>query len=399
MIADPSSLEQPRPRASDRWLVGVFLLLICAPGLLTPWGVARSEPERNGELDVVVPILRHVSGVGPWLQQVQDYLRLHFALRQPMIDLDARLKQGLALSSSYGSPVTRGRDGWLFYRVHRGTQGVRPELPFPPEELERWAQHLEESARLVTARGARLLVVVAPDKETIYPDLLPAGLPAARPLSRLDLLLARLHRGGEVATLDLRPALRDARRRGSPFERWPLYYRTDTHWNELGGTLAASEVLRRLGQWFPGVAPPSVSELVVTTETTPGGDLARMQSLQGSLGELRVKVELPVRCRFETSRARWASGPETPLTGPAELECPGAPVGRALILHDSMMNSMLPVLAPTFRRSAWRLDWQVEPELLDHERPDLVLIEFVERSLWEGPPGPPLAGTSGRVLR
>src|SRR5262249_1749753 len=117
VIAAPSSLEQPRPRASDRWLVGVFLLLICAPGLLTPGGIARSEPERNGELDVVVPILRHVSGVGPWLQQVQDYLRLHFALRQPMIDLDARLKEGLALSSSYGSPVTRGRDGWLFYRV------------------------------------------------------------------------------------------------------------------------------------------------------------------------------------------------------------------------------------------------------------------------------------------
>jgi hypothetical protein len=371
----------------DLLLVAAFALVITLPGLLTPTGFGRSDPSRTGEARVERPSLHAAGGVGPWLQQASDWLRVSFALRQTMIGWDARLKMGLALDRSYGSPVTLGRDGWLFYLVRRGSQGVRPELDFSPEELERWATALEGRQRALAARGAEFLVVFAPNKESIYPDLLPPELPAARPRSRLDVLLARLQAGGVVRVLDLRPVLREARSAGSPFRGYPLYYRTDSHWNDLGAWVASRQVLSALKRSFPGVDVPSESDLRISLETTAGGDLARMQGLQAQFSDARVRLKAAAgRCSFEPAPTAIGQSPETPLFSEKRLACQGAPISRAIILHDSMMIGMLPTLAPAFEQSLWRLSDRLDPALLERERPDVVVQELVERSLWDGAP-------------
>jgi alginate O-acetyltransferase complex protein AlgJ len=382
-----SSSTRRTVAAWDLILVMAFALLVTLPGLLTPLGLGRSDPSRTGEARVERPSLRTAGGVGPWLQQATDWLRVSFALRQTMIGWDARLKMALALDRSYGSPVTLGRDGWLFYLVHRGSQGVRPELDFSPEELERWASALEARQRTLAARGVEFLVVFAPNKESIYPDLLPADLPAARARSRLDVLLDRLRAGGIVRVVDLRPALREARSAGSPFRGYPLYYRTDSHWNDLGAWLASRQVLAALKEDFPAVEIPSGSDLRLSLETTSGGDLARMQGLQAQFSDARVRLHDPARrCSFQITPTATGQPPETPLFTEKRLSCQGAPISRAIILHDSMAVGMLPALAPAFEQSLWRLGGRLDPTLLERERPDVVVQEFVERSLWEAAP-------------
>jgi hypothetical protein len=303
-------------------------------------------------------------------------------MRHQLLEWDARLKQALGLSRSYGADVTRGRDGWLFYRVHRGTQGVRPEVPFPPAELARWVRTLEGHRRAVEAHGAVFLLVVAPDKETIYPDLLPPELAAAQPVSRLDALTARLRNEG-VTVVDLRPALRSARAPASPFSRWPLYWKTDTHWNALGALLATRPLLTELKARFPAVHVPDDDEVEVRAEAAPAGDLARMQGLQDVSGDLRVEA------RVRAARCPEAAGYDLDARAAVtqRLACPGAPVRRALVLHDSMMVAMLPALAPAFEQSTWTRQAVLDPAMLARETPEVVIFEVVERTLWEGLPG------------
>ena len=55
--------------------------------------------------------------------------------RHQLVSWDARLKRALGPQPELRLGRDRmGQDGWLFYRVHRGTQGIRPEVPFrvPP---------------------------------------------------------------------------------------------------------------------------------------------------------------------------------------------------------------------------------------------------------------------------
>jgi alginate O-acetyltransferase complex protein AlgJ len=384
----PDRSKQTRDsRWSDRWLIGVFLVLMVLPGVFTASGHGAADSLRNGEAPVRRPSLTGVDGIGPFFQNVQEYLRVSFGLRQMLIEWDARLKLGLALSQSYGGPVTVGQKGWLFYRVHRGRQGVRPEVPFSTEELEHWVRFLESKGQWLEQRGIAFLIVVAPDKESIYPDLLPREMSPARPVSRLDVLMGRLAADGRVRVVDLRPALLAARSRSSPFAEVPLYYRTDSHWNDLGGLIASREVLASLRKGFPNVEIPPDDQFVVETEETAGGDLARMLGLQDRLTDIRVRARMSrVRCEFERAQAQRGQGPETPTLSHGVLECPGASIGRALILHDSMMPAMAPILAPLFERSVWSLGSTLDPGLVERERPDVVMLEFVERSLWEGVP-------------
>ena len=203
-------------------------------------------------------------------------------------------------------------------------------------------------------------------------------------MSRLDALTERLRAEG-VEVVDLRPALRQARQGASPLSRWSLYHRTDTHWNELGALVAARPLLAQLSAWFPGVRVPADDEVEVQTVETAGGDLARMEGLQDSTREVQVRARVrSARCVFDPLGAPRRTGPEVPLVKAQTLACPGAPIRRGLILHDSMMVAMLPALAPSFERSVWRLTPVLDRTLLTEERPDVVIVELVERTLWEG---------------
>ena len=377
-IAEEGTLA---PGASDRWLALAFLVLLSVPALLGLGGGEARARARAGEPPVTLGGVAAAGGIGPWLQQLQPYARARFGGRHQLVEWDARLKQALGLGRSYGSDVTEGRDGWLFYRVHRGTQGVRPELPFSQAELDRWVRALDARRRSVEAAGAVFLVVFAPDKETIYPDLLPPELPGPLPVSRLDALQVRLQAEG-VTVVDLRPALRTARAAGSPFSRWPLYWKTDTHWNTLGALLAARPVLAELGSRFPGFHVPADEEIEIQETPFEAGDLVRMRGLRSVSGEVRVDG------RLRTSSCSGASGYELDARADVtqRLSCPGAPIRRALIFHDSMMVAMLPALAPAFERSTWSRQAVLDPALLLREVPEVVIFELVERTLWEGLP-------------
>ncbi|HEY1334896.1 MAG TPA: hypothetical protein VGF31_11620, partial [Myxococcaceae bacterium] len=153
--------------ASDRWLAIAFVVLLSLPALLSLGGDEARARARAGEPPVTLPTVAAAGGIGPWLQGLQAHARASFGGRHQLVEWDARLKQALGLSRSYGSDVTLGKDGWLFYRVHRGTQGVRPEVPFRSDELDRWVRTLDGHRQAVEAAGAAFLVVIAPDKETI----------------------------------------------------------------------------------------------------------------------------------------------------------------------------------------------------------------------------------------
>jgi len=291
------------------------------------------------------------------------------------------LKETLDLSERYG-PVTHGLEGWLYLNVHRGTHGVRPELPFGAAELDALVESIVSQERLVAGRGIHFLLVVAPDKESIYPDFLPLDLPAARPVSRLDVLLGRLRSEG-VAVVDLRPVLRAERGASSRFRSWPLYHRTDSHWNELGALLGARAVLSELRTRFGAVHVPEDDEVQVFTQEAGGGDLARLEGLQDAAHETMVRARVSGGCLFDPFDGHPPSNAESRLLDPHTLECPGAPIGRVVVLHDSMMFGMTQFLAPAFRHSIWMPTQKLDPALLGPETPDVVIREVVERFVWE----------------
>lgn len=144
--------------------------------------------------------------------------------------------------------VVLGKEGWLFFgnSVGRGIDQYRGLLTLDGRGLSEIQNYLTQIQQTAAQAGIPLVVAIAPDKHSIYPEFLPDGL-SRKGYSPADQIMAG-PLGGQI--LDLRPVLLDAKVT-SPHA---LYYKTDSHWNEFGAYLAYRAVMERL-QGFAPVEP------------------------------------------------------------------------------------------------------------------------------------------------
>jgi hypothetical protein len=293
-----------------------------------------------------------------------------FAFRRPLIRWHSLAKLRLGVSPS---PKTLlGRDGFLFYAGEQSVDYFRAVKPLTPAGLERWRRDLESRRAWLAERGIRYLVVVAPNKETIYPEHMPPELRPVRPDTRLDQLLADLRANSAVEVVDLRPALR--REKGA----LRLYHKTDTHWNDAGAAIAYREILARLREWFPAMNARPLEGSLETTPA-PGGDLARLIALEDRFPEQNIEF-VPAAPR----RAREVVDDQGPGKGATEvvaMECRECGGPRAVMLQDSFNVNVAPLLAEHFSRIVYVTGTRLDRTLVEREQPAVVIQEFVERAL------------------
>ena len=286
---------------------------------------------------------------GSWnlrvLNDSADYLADRFALRQELVSLWGRMNTGL-LRSSPEEQVILGREGWLYYA---------PTLPdytgqsLSEEELEAIADRLLALQTLAESRGARFLLAVAPNKNSLVPEFMPAAYPGA-------------HSEGNWARL--RPLLEE---RGVAFAdlfALPMpYYRTDTHWTAEGAAMAADAVLAALGRDAAYAAGPFVSGGLRP------GDLYEMlyPAGKGEETELLYQPALSFRPLNETRGGNAIT-----------IRTEGAGTGSLYCWRDSFGIALYPYLADAFAQACFSRS-------TDYTLPegdfDAVILEIAERSL------------------
>ena len=89
--------------------------------------------------------------------------------------------------------------------------------------------------------------MVAPNKQSLYPEYHPRFYKKTMGKSRFDHLLAARLQESKGEIIDVRANLNQ----GKPEAR--LYHKTDTHWNYQGAYLAYRELMARVSDRFPDV--------------------------------------------------------------------------------------------------------------------------------------------------
>jgi alginate O-acetyltransferase complex protein AlgJ len=309
-------------------------------------------------------------------RMLTEYFKDHFGLRAELIRRQATFKVDW-LASSASPNIMLGKDGWLFHSGEKEVELFSGSEPLTQAELADWRRSLEGIRDWLKADGATFVLTFAPEKQTIYPEHLPDGLIRVREESRQDQLIAYLReQHSDIRVVDLRPALREAKTANQ------VYFRTDTHWNELGAFAAYRALASELGRDFKAVRPMSESEVEVY-DATRDGDLAGMLGLHGVLREAGVRVRpKQARARFEGNCGDM--GQCASQTGDAALP-------RLVMYRDSFASYMIPFVAEHFSRAVyvWDVKWKFSPALVKAERPDVLVLEMVERNLMQPPPTPP----------
>lgn len=192
-----------------------------------------------------------------------------------------------------GEQVRLGRDDWLF---------LTEELQFDAKansSLALRTKLLADTSLALSAKGTQLVVALVPDKARVYPEKLSAGTYPDYNANRYADALVQLQKAGVVVVDVLTPLTETAKSQ-------QVYYRTDTHWNQLGAKVAALAVAKQLTTLNLNAAN---TQFATTTEATAHerpGDLIRLMGLANMPNALRPQPDMEAP---ETTQQTSADAP------------------------------------------------------------------------------------------
>jgi hypothetical protein len=151
------------------------------------------------------------------------------------------------LGDAANPEVLIGSDGWLY---SNGETDWLDEMGIQPANLPSiasWRQAIVEQRDWVESLGMRFLFVINPQKETIYPEYLPAGLFKRGTDTKATRLMDAL-RGTGVDVLYTRDAVLAFKAQGMK-----VHFKLDTHWTQAGALAAAEAIADHIRKILPGV--------------------------------------------------------------------------------------------------------------------------------------------------
>ena len=345
----------------------ILFFCLCAffsLGMLIP---GASSAVEGAEMPALITDGRISDGFG---DDFETWFSKRFAFRGKVVDLFSSLKE--VIFKTGNDQVIIGDNGFLYFADT--LDSFLKENPLTDDEIGQIASALSNLNSYAAEYGAHLLFVCAPNKNTVYPEYMPARYRAvtSNAMSDLDRLYAYLEAETEVDFLDLRPVLTAAK------EEHLLYHKRDSHWNGYGSHVAYEAIMEHLS-----LPTPDFSALARTDISTHEGDLDRL------LYPGTVKYDDNTVFDYE-GQYIYTSAFSTEMDMTITTRSAGK-AGELLCFRDSFASAMLGDLAVTFSSARLERAIPYRLDLLETVAADVVIVEIVERNLRS------LIGCDGRI--
>lgn len=339
-----------------KWvLVIIFITTLWIPIIdMTTNILPKIENTENREL-TKKPKFQFES-ISEFSKQYVLYFNDNFGLRNYFIKLNNLIKIYL-LKISPVDNVIIGKNDWLFYR--EGIDSYQGIDLYSKEELNTFKNNVEKEAKWLKKKNIFFLLVIAPDKQTIYPEHLPSSIKKIYPQTKFDQIMDLFKNNPDIKILDLRKVLIANK------ENYSLYYKTDTHWNNYAIGLAYEEISKILHSNFPDITPLQMSDLEFTEQESKGRDLALMLTIQNKLKDTDILMSL--KPSFSSKK-----------------------LPSLVLFHDSFAydtfvppipGKLYQLLMPHFDKITTQND-QFDYDLVEKENPTVVIHEVLERYTW-----------------
>lgn len=356
-------------------LIIIFISLLLLPLADRIFHFLPSLPSTENREFALQPTLKDLVDPVLFTKKFDAYWSDNFGGRNYLI----RANSWLWVKTFHQSPVQYvvfGKDNFLFYKSEVKNDG--PSLndyqglsPLSQAEIDQLIASLTTVKDYLSSRGIKLIVVVAPNKHTIYPELLPASYKRVSDTTRLDQLLQALP--PNINILDLRSALITGK------SIYPTYYATDSHWNNFGAYIASNEIIKSLHNSL--LIPRELTDYQVIASPSLGiGDLATMLSARNMLPDYQIDLNPLDLVSVEDNGFNYKNGK---YSGHIWTQ-PNDALPRLLFFGDSFRESLTPFLVSNFSTSyvmGYSKNYEVDYDLLDVAKPDVVIWEVAERYL------------------
>lgn len=355
--------------------VTIFLSVVFTPEIVFQLSVKSNTSSILEKRRLADRPIFSFDSVKTFPRKYEQFYNDNFPFRKYLIQINS-----LFSAKTYGisaiPDVLIGKNGWLYY-VSK-TQGNSLEdykgmIRVDKRSLELIREKLEKRTIALKQKGIKFVVVVAPDKQTIYPEHLPDNAQRKRRYpTRLDQIIEYLKTNSSVQILDVRNALLEEKKTAT----LPLYKKTDSHWNYLGGFIAYQEIMKSIS-----ITPKAKNDFEWENLNSGRGDLANMLALDEQITEENtIGVKNLFQSDFSTYNEKRGYG----LKNEIEISCTinknkDTDGKKLLVFHDSFGEGMFKFLCIHFTETVFINTNLFSSSIIEKEKPDIVIFEVVER--------------------
>lgn len=302
-----------------------------------------------------------VSNYTTWPKRFESWFSDNLPFKTQLIELFRGTQYRLGLDYRQ-SDVIRGEDDTLFYRATiENYKGIER---FTDDELRLIRDNLTNFFARMEGMGTKSLLYIAPDKEQVYGQLMPSKIRVVSEESRADQTAAYLLEEIDYPVIYEKEALRNLT------EQFPIYFKTDTHWNELGGYFAA----RAIREVFTG-EPAAAGAPEFHYFPEKGKDLAVMLGIEEMMTE-------PNTVLIDFNDGITVKKTETLEHGTLQRFTSDAPVHKKLmIIGDSFSEYFLRSAIHDVNEVLFVTYGELSMVDLEAEAPDYLVVMLVERNL------------------
>jgi alginate O-acetyltransferase complex protein AlgJ len=356
-----------------------FILVIIFPMINNCLGLVKEEASTENRSLKSFPKL-NTSNIESYLGSVEKYVIDHTTVRNQIIRWYNQLNVFVFRSSPANVDAFVGKDDWYYFsgeelKTYNGT-----EL-FTEQELVAFKNEMQNRKTVIeTKYNARIFLAIVPNKANIYPEFMPDYLVKSTHAGYGKQLLTYLTQQG-FPVINLYQPLIAAKQRAD------VYYKTDNHWNDFGGFVAANAILKEFKKVNTHVNTLNVDSFPLQKVTEKAGSVAKMLSIENTLSDFNF---IPTHKNGLKSREQNLNKYK-PIEGfpyPEDYEhtryTTNDSLPTVLIIRDSFGAKLFPYLSEQTKQCTAIFDgWHygLNEEIIKEEKPDIILYLILESQL------------------
>ncbi len=350
----------------------VFLICCLVPVFTMPF-FAQSESTEKRELSSLPVLYSSQDGLNQdYFDQLNTYLSEHFSFRSQLVTAWSVAKASVFKTSTRDNVIV-GKDDWLFFA------DTLPDFTgsevLDKNQLRAVVKILDLMNEYVEKNSGDFVFVVAPNKNTVYPQHMPYNIIKTKNpdnSSQLNELLKN-----KSYYINLLPVFEK--------ETQQLYHKRDSHWNNRGAAICFNEVMNHLDKEHINYL-----NLGFTVEKSWRGDLDDM--LFPSLERYDDQVVFDFVNTFE-----YVSTFRSPEDIKIKTYSPDGN-GNLFMIRDSFTNALQPMFSQQFEDAEFSRVLPARLNTVEKNQSDTVILELAQRNIPELLNGAPVMEAPKREL-
>lgn len=298
------------------------------------------------------------------------YFQDHMGFREKLIQFDANNPLKMKSPMKVEKAII-GKNGWYFYTKPSDGNNLKDfykENLFDESQMEEFSERICKTAEWCKDQNIECIFLIGPNKHSVYEEYYPYKRPDG--MTRADQLI-QIFKNNGVTYVFPRDYIISKK---TEFD-YPLYYETDTHWNQAGAYLAFTLLKEKVEDFFPDRLFPEIQYEVSISESETEGDILPMLNL------VRAKSTQVNLSPIGHSNNDFYSYVTNAGRNGVHTKGTDKKLPRALIYRDSFFSALEPFVSPLFSEAEyhWKQFETSDKDYVLKYKPDIIIFESVER--------------------